>query len=495
MAGKTKVGAKGKAQRAAKPKRPGTAPRAGAAPRRAASTRRRAGPAPKPSMGRPEHPPPQSDVRAWVVTVDMGLGHQRATYPLMEYAEGGIIAVGSSQSSDPGEKKQWDRLRNAYEFLSRVRSVPVIGKPLFGILDALQSIPSFYPIRDLSNPSFQVKLISNLIERGLCKGLLEKIKEKPLPLITSYFAPAIAADVADYGRIYCIICDAEVSRAWVPENPHKSRIHYLAPCGRAIQRLNQYGVPDERVFLTGFPFPKSLLGNKDLDVLREDQGQRLYYLDPKEVFWPLHGQSVAHFLGRNACRFKRKRRLTITYAVGGAGAQREIGWQIAHSLRDKLKAGEVILNLVAGVRSEVEEYFQNMKNELLPDCDSLRVLYSPSKDQYFDHFAETMRHTDILWTKPSELSFYAGLGIPIIMSPYIGAQELYNQKWLLEIQAAFPQQDPEYTDEWLYDLLNAGRLAECSWDGFLKARKYGTYKIEEILRTGTMTREGSPLKR
>ncbi len=425
----------------------------------------------------------------------MGLGHQRATYPLMEYAEGGIIAVGSSQSSDPAEKKQWDRLRNAYEFLSRVRSVPLIGKPLFGILDALQSIPSFYPIRDLSNPSFQVKLISTLIERGLCKGLMEKIRGRPLPLITSYFAPAIAADLADYGRIYCIICDAEVSRAWVPENPHKSRIHYLAPCGRAIQRLNQYGVPDERVFLTGFPFPKSLLGNKDLDVLREDQGQRLYYLDPKEVFWPLHGQSVAHFLGRNACRFKRKRRLTITYAVGGAGAQREIGWQIAHSLRDKLKAGKVALNLVAGVRSEVEEYFTDLKNQLLPDCDHLRVIYSPSKDQYFDLFAHTMRHTDVLWTKPSELSFYAGLGIPIIMSPFIGAQEMYNQRWLLEIQAAFPQQDPEYTDEWLYDLLNAGRLAECSWDGFLKARKYGTYKIEEILRTGTMAREGSPLKR
>ena len=201
--------------------------------------------------------PMQSDVRAWVVTVDMGLGHQRATYPLMEYAEGGIIAVGGSQASDPAEKKQWDRLRGMYEFLSRVRSVPVVGKPLFGILDALQSIPSFYPIRDRSGPSFQVRLLSNLIERGLCHGLIEKIQEQPLPLITSYFAPAIAADKADYGRIYCIICDAEVSRAWVPENPRKSRIHYLAPCGRAIMRLNQYGVPDERVFLTGFPFPET----------------------------------------------------------------------------------------------------------------------------------------------------------------------------------------------------------------------------------------------
>ena len=489
MAGKIK-GNKTRSQQAAKPERvkvrPKAARRSAGPGRRSAGLTRRQGPAPALA---------QSDVRAWVVTVDMGLGHQRATYPLMEYAEGGIIAVGSSQSSDPAEKKQWDRLRGMYEFLSRVRSVPVVGKPLFGILDALQSIPSFYPIRDLSNPSFQVKLISSFIQRGLCKGLIEKLKEQPLPLITSYFAPAIAADMAEYGRIYCIICDAEVSRAWVPENPDKSRIHYLAPCGRAIQRLNQYGVPDERVFLTGFPFPKSVLGNKNLDVLREDQGQRLYYLDPKEVFWPLHGQSVAHFLGRSACRFKRKRRLTITYAVGGAGAQKEFGFQIARSLREKLKSGEVILNLVAGVRAEVEEYFQNVKNELLPGCDNLRVLYSPSKDQYFDQFAQTMRHTDILWTKPSELSFYAGLGIPIIMSPHIGAQELYNQKWLLEIQAAFPQEDPEYTAEWLYDLLNAGRLAECSWDGFLKARKYGTYKIEEILRTGTMIREGSPLKR
>jgi hypothetical protein len=463
----------------------------------AAKSVRKAGRTVRRPVPRAKKPPrlPQSDVHAWVVTVDMGLGHQRATYPLMEVAEGGIIAVGSTQSSDPAEKKQWDRLRNAYEFLSRVRSVPVFGKPLFGVLDALQSIPPFYPIRDLSSPSFQVKLVANLIERGLCSGLLERIREKPLPLITSYFAPAIAADLADYGRIYCIICDAEVSRAWVPEDPRKSRIHYLAPCGRAIQRLNQYGVPDERVFLTGFPFPKQILGDKDLDVLRSDQGQRLFYLDPKECFWPLHGPGVAHFLGRNNCRFRKRRRLTITYAVGGAGAQREIGSQIAQSLREKIRAGQVTLNLIAGVRQEINEYFQEVKKEIAPGSDDLRVLYSPSKDQYFDQFAETMRHTDILWTKPSELSFYAGLGIPIIMSPYIGAQELYNQKWLLEIQAAFPQQDPEYTHEWLFDLLNAGRLAECSWDGFLKARKYGTYKIEEILRTGTMTREGSPLKR
>jgi hypothetical protein len=81
------------------------------------------------------------------------------------------------------------------------------------------------------------------------------------------------------------------------------------------------------------------------------------------------------------------------------------------------------------------------------------------------------------------------------MAPPIGSQEVHNREWLLEIQGAMDQKDPEYTAEWLWDLLIAGRLAECAWDGFLKARKYGTYKIMEILSTGTMERETSPLKR
>ena len=70
-----------------------------------------------------------------------------------------------------------------------------------------------------------------------------------------------------------------------------------------------------------------------------------------------------------------------------------------------------------------------------------------------------------------------------------------NQAWLQEIQAGYPQQDPQYTHEWLPDLVRAGRLADSAWDGFLKARKYGTYKIHEILRTGTMERETSVLRR
>jgi hypothetical protein len=106
-----------------------------------------------------------------------------------------------------------------------------------------------------------------------------------------------------------------------------------------------------------------------------------------------------------------------------------------------------------------------------------------------------MRTTDILWTKPSELSFYAGLGIPIIMTPSIGSQERFNKQWLHEIHAGMRQENPDYTDQWLYDLLDNGTLADMAWSGFLKARKLGTEKIVEILKTGTMKQSNSPLER
>ena len=66
------------------------------------------------------------ELRVWVATVDMGLGHQRATYPFSGIAEEGILAVNNGSFVSAEEKKLWDRLRNAYEFLSRARSLPLV---------------------------------------------------------------------------------------------------------------------------------------------------------------------------------------------------------------------------------------------------------------------------------------------------------------------------------------------------------------------------------
>ena len=176
------------------------------------------------------------------------------------------------------------------------------------------------------------------------------MRQKPLPLVTTFYAPSIAADMAGFGRVYSVICDAEVNRAWVAENPKESKITYLAPCGRAVRRLNEYGIPNERIWLTGFPIPLELLGDEDLTVLKWDLGQRLRYLDPTDRFWPLHGLNVEHFLGAKNCRFASERVLTISFGVGGAGAQTDIAYQVARSLREKIAKGEINYNILAGVR-------------------------------------------------------------------------------------------------------------------------------------------------
>lgn len=438
---------------------------------------------------------PNDEVKAWVISATMGYGHQRAVYPLKEIAEGKIITVGAGDAASKNEEKLWKRVLGAYELMSRARSIPVIGKPLFSLLDTLLHIPSYYPIRDLSNATFQVDLLESSIKKGLCSAMLDKVKMKNLPIVTSFYASAIAADMKGSHNVYCIICDADLNRVWVARQPYESRIHYFAPCGKAAQRLRAYGVPDERIFITGFPLPIDLLGDRDLSVLKSNLGTRLVNLDPKNVFRARHEKSIQHFIGEENYSNREKRKLTIAYAVGGAGALKEIGSKIAFSLKDKILRDEIKLLLIAGTKQNVFDYFKSVKEKITTDDSKIDIIYAETHEEYFHKFNRAMHQTDILWTKPSELSFYCGLGLPVIMTSPIGSQEKFNRLWLFEIQAGIKQMNPEYTDQWLHDLLNKGILAEMAWSGFLKARKMGTYKIIEILKTGRMTQSNSPVFR
>lgn len=435
------------------------------------------------------------DIRAWVISATMGYGHQRAVYPLKDFAEEKIITVGAGDAASKNEEKLWKRVLGAYEFMSRAKGIPIIGKPIFNLLDALLHIPSYYPMRDLSNATFQVDLLESSIKKGLCAAMLEKVKTKNLPIVTSFYASAIAADMKGLNNVYCIICDADLNRVWVARQPWESRIDYFAPCGKAAQRLKAYGVPDERIFITGFPLPEELIGGEGMSVLKKNLGRRLVNLDPRKVFRGRHEKNVQHFIGKENYNDSLKNKLTILYAVGGAGALKEIGGKIAFSLKNKILNDEVKLVLIAGTKKNVSDYFSSIKNQITDDDSRIEIIYSESIEEYFEKFNRAMHDADVLWTKPSELTFYAGLGLPIIMSPTIGSQEKFNRLWLFEIQAGIKQMNPDYTDQWLNDLLNKGILAEMAWSGFLKARKLGTFKIAEVLKTGKMTQAQSPVLR
>ena len=436
-----------------------------------------------------------SSKKMYVLTVDMGYGHQRAVHPLGSVAAkpvgwkgaDAIISANNYPGIPDSDRRMWEGSRKLYETISRMKKIPVLGNWIFSIMDYFQRIEPFYPNRDLSKPSMQVKKIYAWIEKGWGKALIDQLNKKPLPLVTSFFATAFFAEEHGYkGEIYCLCTDTDISRAWVPLKPHKTRIKYFAPNKRVRERLGLYGVPRKNIFVTGFPLPKENIG-KDLSVLRGSLGCRIANLDPNNRYQKKYEKTLKQYLGARYCNMNAGHNLTIMFAVGGAGAQREIGAEILKSLHKEIDAGKITLKLVAGSRKDVFDYYTDVVNKLhlkVGHKGCVKIIYHKDKRKYFELFNKELLTTDVLWTKPSELSFYAGLGIPIIMAPTIGSQEVFNRTWLHSIGAGMEQEDPRYVNEWLFDWLESGWLAQEAMEGFLDAPHAGAYHIEDIALRG-----------
>lgn len=342
--------------------------------------------------------------KAWIVSASMGYGHQRAAHNLKHLAfENKIINANDYSGIPKKDKKIWQRMRKFYEIIAR-------SKIFFALFDRFQKIG---PVKS----TLQLKWTFALIKKGLGKDLINRLSKNPRPLISTFFIPALAAEYFDYpGEIYCLICDTDVSRAWVSLEPQKSRIKYFAPTKQVVERLKLYGVRSENIFLTGFPLPQ--ISRQKSDVL------------------------------------------TLMFAVGGAGAQKEIGKEILKSLNKKIK---IILS--AGIRPEIRDYFRKLDQDV-------EIIFAENIEEYFEKFNQALSKTDILWTKPSELCFYTALGLPIIIAPAIGSQEKANQEWLLQLGSGIKQQD--------FELLDSDWLAKAAQQG-QKAEKFGALNIEKIL--------------
>jgi hypothetical protein len=418
-----------------------------------------------------------------LIAINMGYGHQRAAYPLIDISEDGIVNINDYEGIDPKEKESWHKGRKWYEIISYFKKVPVLGSFVFSIMDHFQKIAPFYPKRDLSKPSAQQKYFYKKVKAGTGRKLINRLNENPIPFVTTFFVPAYFAEHYNYkGEIYCVVCDADISRAWAPLKPKTSKVKYLAPNKRVKERLMLYGVREKNIYISGFPLPKENIGGKDKNILKSDLRKRICMLDPKGVYRKKYSKLINDYLGPIENIKKPDRSLTITFAVGGAGAQRDIGVNIVKTLENKIKNGEIAVNLVAGVRDDVNSYFSKSLKEMgLFDCENVKIIFAKDKVKYFSAFNKTLRNTDILWTKPSELTFYSGLGLPILMSSPIGSQEHYNREWLLAIGAGIDSLPVKHANEWLIDWLESGWLAEAAMQGYLDAPNMGAYNIEDIV--------------
>jgi len=421
-----------------------------------------------------------SEKKINLVAADMGYGHQRAAYPLLDLGGGEIITINNYTGIPDWEREYWVKSLRSYERISRLKKLPLLGALIFAVMDFFQKIPARYPFRDLSQPIIQQKYFYRFIKKGLGKHLIETMNDSKLPFVTTFFVAAYIAEYYNYsGDIYCIICDTDASRSWAPLHPAVSRTKFLVPSQKVKERFLMYGVKEENIIITGFPLPQENIG-VNREILKKDLARRVIELDPSKKYRD-HYQSLLDSEVKNKPE-NFVPPLVITYAVGGAGAQKEIGELIIRKLAPEIKKNNIRVNLVAGNRAEVKEYFTAaILRAGLALGGGVNIIYSPDKINYFSQFNDCLHDTDILWTKPSELSFYSALGLPIIMSTPVGSQEDFNRTWLLDIGAGVDSPPPEYVAEWLPDLLASGRLARAAMDGFLNAEQMGAYKINQLI--------------
>lgn len=418
----------------------------------------------------------------------MGYGHQRTAHALQGLAfDKKIINVNDYEGIPAGDRKMWEGMRKFYEFISNLYRIPFIGRVLFAAFDRFQKILAFYPKRDLSKPNVQLKQMYSFLQTGWGRDLIGKLKTQnsklktDLPVISTFFTPAFMAEFFHYpGNIYCVVCDADISRTWAPLNPQESKIKYFAPTERAAERLKVYGVRQENIFFTGYPLPQELIGSEAMEVAKEDFRYRLLNLDPQKKCFEKYRALIEEKVG--VLPEQPDHLLTIVFSVGGAGAQKEIGAAILHALGSKLKEGTLRLVLSAGTKEHVKDYFEkHMRKNGLAGNKNVEVIFERDIESYFQKFNQALKKTDVLWTKPSELSFYAALGIPIIIAPPIGSQEEFNETWLIRSGFGIPQENPNYVGEWLFDWLKEGYLAETAMHGFIKGEKLGIFHIERII--------------
>jgi hypothetical protein len=423
--------------------------------------------------------------KAWVVSINMGYGHQRTAYPLKSFAEEERIICANDYVGIPErDKKIWESSRTFYEFVSRFKKFPLLGNIAFNLFDATQKIRDFYSSKDLFRPNFTQEKTHNLFDREWGKDLISRLSRKNIPLVCTFYNPAFMAEHFNYpGDIYCVICDADISRSWAPSDGKKSRIKYFTPNERTGQRLKLYGVKKENIIFTGYPLPMENVGGKNMEILKEDMRNRMVNLDPSGKYREKHGFIVREKLGK--LPFKSDHVLTIMFAVGGAGAQKEIGVELVRKLKRIIYAGRLKIILVAGTKKNIREYFEKeLRNGGLGEMlgGGIDIIYENTFEEYYEKFNQALRKTDILWSKPSELSFYSALGLPFIIAPTIGSQEEFNKSWLLKSGFGTEQKDIEYVREWLYDWIEAGYFAEMAMEGYIEGEKMGTIKIKEQIQ-------------
>jgi hypothetical protein len=411
-----------------------------------------------------------------VVAVEMGYGHLRAAHNVAESYGTKVLRMDLPPVAGPAEAALWRAVLRFYTIVSQACDSPVAGPTARAILEQITGIPPLPQNGRIESPNLLAHLADSLTINLLGRGLHTKASNGRSCFVATYPVAAMAARHIPGARVFCLATDTDLNRAWVPPKPAEACIDYFAPVSRVVDRLRSFGVPEKRIHLTGFPLPARLVAQADSSLAR-----RLRRLDPGGAFLEEADEAVKKLVRDYSPAPKTS--ITMTLAVGGAGGQTHYVGRILHSLRERILRGDLRINLVAGTRADVAKAFAGMLQTagLQLSQDGIEILFAHEPREYFRRFEDCLANTDILWTKPSELVFYAALGLPILLGPPVGGQEHANRDWLLSHGAAVDMGDPSRLDENLQEWLANGELARIALNAYSRLERDGLQRILRIV--------------
>ena len=261
-----------------------------------------------------------------------------------------------------------------------------------------------------------------------------------------------------HGKNFLLICDTDFHRVWAPLHAGNNNLNYFVPIGKSADRLVSYGIQKGKIFVTGFPLPEANTGGENLKMVEYDFNVRKTRL---------RSDSTSPF--------------TIMFPFSGAGVYSNVLADLVKSILDELREGKLRLIVSCGDNEHALKSAENLFiNYGIEELDYAEISFDNDLFAAFDKFNSALKSTDVIITKPSEMVFYAALGIPLLFLAPIGAHEAANRNYLIENNCAVDMVELSDFVSWLEKSRYDGTLLELAENGFNKLPKNGSATIDEL---------------
>ncbi len=389
-----------------------------------------------------------------ITTALMGFGHLRAAHNIAGYGHAPVLRVDRPPYVSGVDKFIWNGTLAAHTYGSK--DAESKGRFLYKRFEGVMQIPQDHQAPSL-NPSRFVRLMKGF---GMGKVFFDLMNGSHPVLLHTFYVHAMLSQYWHYpGKNYLLLCDTDFHRVWVPLNPKEKNLEYMVPIPKSADRLMFYGVPADRIHVTGFPLPVANTGGKDLGVLANDFNVRAKRLE-KDSSGPL----------------------TIMFPFSGAGAYSNVLAELVKALLDQIRGGSIRLIVSCGNNEEALRNAENLfVNYGLEESEFTEILFDKDIFISFDRFNSALKSVDLIITKPGEIIFYAALGIPMVFLPPIGAHEVRNREYLIENRCAIDIVPISRFAKWLEDSRQNGSLLELAGMGYKNLPKTGAFEIHELV--------------